>query len=279
MIDFSNFPNIATPKTLSDIPLETPEDQQQMSDLVSGTHGFPGSGMNGIILHGKFGAGKSTAAMLIPDAMEQTNIGMNCPWRTMHRILGNNNGVGLLTQINSSCYVMNLNGKYVYVILDEVDNLTPPAMQQLKSVMDNHVDRVVFIMTTNHLQKIDPAVRNRSYSFGFNKVPASAWLPSMQRVLATYGITSITDEQLISAASSINGSGRKFASCLKHLITGYYQMYPHLVPPHLLLPNSSVTPIAIAIAQPLPVLPAIPLVQQTQTVLATTSPSPSQPTP
>lgn len=277
MIDFSNFPNIATPKTLSDIPLETPADQQLMSDLVSGTHGFPGSGMNGIILHGRFGAGKSTAAMLIPDAMEQTTIGMNCAWRTMHRILGNNNGVGLLAQINNSCYTSNLNGKYVYVILDEVDNLSAQAMQQLKLVMDNHVNRVVFIMTTNHLQKIDPAVQNRSYSFGFNKVPASAWLPSMQRVLTAYGITSITNQQLISAASSINGSGRKFASCLKQLITSYYQMYPHLVPPHLLLPNSSVTPIAVA--QPLPVLPAIPLVQQPQTVLATTSPSPSQPTP
>lgn len=242
MVNFSNFPTIAAPKTTADIAFESIAAAKKMQSIVNGTYGFPGSGMNGIILHGKYGAGKSTTATLIPDAMEQTSIGMNCPWRTMHRIMSDNNGVNLLTQINNSCWTVNLNGKYAYVILDEVDNLSSSAMHQLKSVMDNHTNRVVFIMTTNHLQKIDPAVKSRSHIFGFNNVPASAWLPAMRRVLTAYGITCLTDEQLIAAAASINGSGRQFATCVKELIEGYYAMFPHLLPSHLQLSSSPQSP-------------------------------------
>lgn len=235
MIDFTNFSNIATPQTIGDIALENTSDTQLMQSLVSGTYGFPGSGMNGIILHGKFGAGKSTAATLIPDAMEKTTIGMDCPWREMFRVMSNNNGVGLLTQIDNLCCSHNLNGKYVYIVLDEVDNLSPTAMPQLKTVMDKHMNRAVFVMTTNHFSKIDPAVVNRSHSFGFNNVPGAAWLPSMQRVLAAYGITNMSNHQLLTAATAINGSGRKYAICVKQLIESYYQMFPELVPSNLLL--------------------------------------------
>ncbi|MEY4340527.1 MAG: hypothetical protein RL541_31 [Pseudomonadota bacterium] len=252
MINFSNFPTIAAPKTTADIAFEKAADAKLMQSITSGMYGFPGNGKNGIILHGKYGAGKSATATLIPDAMEQTNLSMNCPWRTIHRIISNNNGVDFLTQIDKSCWTVNLNGKYIYVILDEVDNLSSSAMQQLKSVMDNHRERVVFIMTTNHLQKIDPAVEDRSHVFGFNKVPASAWLPSMQRVLVAYGISCMTNDQLLAAAASINGSGRQFATCIKELIEGYYEMYPHLLPPHLQILNANIAPIAVE--QPLHVI-------------------------
>ena len=274
MINFTNFSSIATPKTIADIAFENTIDSMLMESLVGGTYGFPGSGMNGIILHGKFGAGKTTAAMMIPDAMENTSIGMNCPWRHTLRVMSNNNGVGLLTQISNACLPLNLNGKYVYIVLDEVDNLSPTAMPQLKSVMDSNMDRAVFIMTTNHPSKIDPAVVNRSHVFSFNKVPPDAWLPSMQRVLAAYGITDMSNSQLLSAAASINGSGRKFASCVKQLIESYYQMFPHLVPPHLLLLNTNSWPITVA--QPTPVLPAI---SHTLPSQSATSLSPTQPTP
>lgn len=235
-MDFTNFSNIATPKTLADIAFENKSDEQLMQSLVSGIYGFPGSGMNGIILHGNYGAGKTTAATLIPDAMENTNIGMNCPWREIVHVMSNNNGVDLITKIDNLCYSLNLNGKYVYVVLDEVDILSSTAMQQLKSTMNKHKDRAVFIMTTNHPSKIDSAVVNRSYVFSFNKVPPDAWLPSMQRVLAAYGITHMSSSQLLSAAASINGSGRQFATCVKQLINGYYEMFPHLVPQNLLSP-------------------------------------------
>lgn len=276
MIDFTNFSSISAPQTVADIALENKHDAQLMQSITSGTFGFPGSGMNGILLHGKFGAGKSTAAKLIPDAMENTNIGMDCPWRYMLRVMSNNNGVGLLAQINNLCMPLNLNSKYVYIVLDEVDNLSPIAMPQLKSVMDDNMDRAVFIMTTNNPSKVDPAVVSRSHVFGFNKVPADAWLPSMQRVLTAYGITNLSDDQLLTTAASFNGSGRQFATYVKQLISSYYQMYPHLVPPHLQLANHSISPIVVA--QPVSLHPAMPSVLQVSATL-TPAPSCTQPTP
>lgn len=237
MIDFTNFSSIATPKTMADIAFESSHDAQLMQSITSSTFGFPGGGTNGILLYGKYGAGKSTTATLIPDALEATSIGMNSYSRNMFRIMSNNNGVGLLNQIDNMCSFVNLSGdKYQYFILDEVDNLSSTAMPQLKSIMDSHMDRAVFIMTTNHRSKIDPAVVSRSHVFGFNKVPPDAWLPSMQRVLAAYGITNMSNSQLLSAAASTNGSGRQFATCVKQLINGYYDMFPHLVPPNLSAP-------------------------------------------
>ena len=237
MIDFTNYASIASPKTIADIALETPADAQLMRSITSGTFDFPGGGTNGILLYGKHGAGKSTTATLIPDALETTSIGMDSYSRNMFRIMSNNNGVGLLNQIDNMCSFVNLSGdKYQYFILDEVDNLSSAAMPQLKSIMDSHMDRAVFIMTTNHRSKVDPAVVSRSHAFGFDNVPPNAWLPSMQRVLAAYGITDMSNSQLLSAAASINGSGRQFATCVKQLINGYYEMFPHLVPPNLLAP-------------------------------------------
>jgi DNA polymerase III delta prime subunit len=261
MIDFTNFPDIAAPKTLADVPFENNHDAQLMQSITSGTFGFPGGGTNGILLYGKYGAGKSTTAMLIPDALEATSIGMDSCSRNMFRIMSNNNGVGLLNQIDNMCSLVNLGGdKYQYFILDEVDNLSAAAMPQLKSIMDSHMDRAVFIMTTNHHSKVDLAAVSRSHIFGFNKVPPDAWLPSMQRVLAAYGITNMSNSQLLSAATSINGSGRQFATCVKQLIKGYYERFPHLVPPHLQLVNHNTAPIAAA--QPLPALSAMqPLLQ------------------
>lgn len=237
MIDFTNFSRIAAPQVLADIAFESKHDAQLMQSITSGTFGFPGGGSNGILLCGKYGAGKSTAAKLIPDALEATSIGMNSYSRNMLHIMSNNNGVGLLNQIDNMCSLVNLSGdKYQYFILDEVDNLSSAAMSQLKSIMDAHMDSAVFIMTTNHSSKLDPAVVSRSHVFGFNKVPADAWLPSMQRVLAAYGITNMSNSQLLSAAVSINGSGRQFSTCVKQLINGYYEIFPHLVPPNLLAP-------------------------------------------
>jgi DNA polymerase III delta prime subunit len=274
MINFTNFASIATPKSIADIAFETTSDAQLMQSIVNGTYGFPGSEMNGIILHGKFGAGKSSTASLIPDAMEGTNIGMDCPWRHMFHVMSPNNGVGLLDDINQKCAPLSLNGKYVYIILDEVDNLSADGIAQLKSAMNKNIDRAVFVMTTNHLSKINDAVIDRSYIFGFNKVPAEAWLPSMQRVLVAYGITDMSNSQLLSAAASINGSGRKFAVCVKQLIDGYYQIFPHLVPPHLLIPSSN--NVSIAASQPTTVLPAVTPTLSSNNATATSG---SQPTP
>jgi DNA polymerase III delta prime subunit len=227
MVNFTDFETYANPKNLQEVAFETANARAHMGQIVSGTYGFPGSGMNGIILHGQVGAGKTTLARLIPDLMEQTKIGMDCPWREEYNIAKGNNGVDFVHKVDQFCYTNNFTGKYTYVILNEVNNLSTDAMSQLKSVMDNHQKRVVFIMTTNEFHKLEQGVVDRSYRFGFNDVPAYVWVSAMRRVLKAYGISSYSDAQLTPIAKSYNGSGRWFARDIKRLIDGYYSKYPH----------------------------------------------------
>lgn len=238
MIDFSKFTSIAKPQKIPDVAFEKPDDLLRMQSIVSGNYGFPDSSSNGILLHGKIGTGKTTTATLIPDAMEGTQTGMDCICRKLYPVMGENTGVNLLAEIDIFAKPLLMVSNYTYVILDEVDNLSPTAMKQLKSVMDNNSKNTVFIMTTNHYSKIDETVLDRCHQFSFNKVPANAWLPSMHRVLNAYGVENIDDQTLLPVASTFNGSGRRFAKEMKKFIEGYYAMFPHLIPPHLLLVGS-----------------------------------------
>jgi replication-associated recombination protein RarA len=227
MVNFNDFEQYANPKNLQEVCFETAAARGTFGKITSGNYGFPGSGMNGIILHGPVGAGKTTLARMIPDLIEGTNIGMDCPWREEYNIAKGNSGVAFINSVDNFCYSSNLTGKYTYVILNEVNNLSADAMSQLKSIMDNHQKRVVFIMTTNEFHKIEAGVVDRSYSFGFYDVPGYVWAGAMHRVLKAYGITTYTDKMLGPIAKSYNGSGRWFARDIKRLIDGYYTKYPN----------------------------------------------------
>jgi ATPase family associated with various cellular activities (AAA) len=227
MVNFNDFEQKAIPKTLNEVCFGSAAARSHMYAITSGNHGFPGSGMNGIILHGPVGAGKTTLARMIPDLMEKTNIGMDSLWREEYNIAKGNSGVDFINKINDICYSSNWDSELTYVILNEVNNLSADAMSQLKSIMDNHQKRVVFIMTTNEFHKLEKGVIDRSYCFDFNDVPGYVWIAAMRRVLKAYGISAYSDAQLTPIGKSYNGSGRWFARDIKRLIDGYYKKYPH----------------------------------------------------
>jgi len=91
------------------------------------------------------------------------------------------NGVSLITSIqNGTSFVAwNASGLH-YVILDEVDLLTDAAKASFKALMNR--TNVVFIMTTNHLNEVDPGVQNRSVLVDMNVPPAAHWRPILRRI-------------------------------------------------------------------------------------------------
>jgi DNA polymerase III gamma/tau subunit len=99
-----------------------------------------------------------------------------------------------------------------YYVLDEVDNLNVQAMAVLKSVMNT--PGCVFILTTNHFEKVGIGVRSRCYCIPFNAAPAEKWLPLAHRIMADAGLNGISDQQLLAVIQTGKGSARDITDAL-----------------------------------------------------------------
>jgi DNA polymerase III delta prime subunit len=121
--------------------------------------------------------------------------------------LSTQNGVNLIQGIQSSTgfVAWNASGLH-YVILDEVDLLTDAAMTSFKSLMNRK--NVVFIMTTNHLDKIDAGIQNRSVLIDMNQPPPANWRPLLRRIYTDANLTPPSDATLDQVVQAGRGSAR-----------------------------------------------------------------------
>ncbi len=187
---------------------------------------FPFKGKSGILLHGVWGTGKSTLAMLLPDLFEaayggQWNMaqGMGAmpapnPSHTQKDLFrcGGNLNITQITQkvtsISEKVQIHHSSG-FGYLVFDEVDRLTVGAQQSLRSTMD--LPRCMFFMTTNYLGKLDQGIVNRCHIIEMNQVTApTAYLPIANNLLAKMGVAvgSVSKEKLLTIAVRARGSLR-----------------------------------------------------------------------
>ena len=187
------------PSCLDDFALKQVT-RDRLEHILLGVHKIPDYGVNGVILWGPYGSGKTTLAELLPDWIEYSKTQPQLTRATVGQCAGipvcpldvlfnpcaqGQNGIQLINQINvfTNFVSYGTESGYKFVILDEVDLLTPAAQASLKSIMSNSRN-VVFIMTTNHLDQIDSGVENRSIVLDMHAATDQAWHDKLERDFA-----------------------------------------------------------------------------------------------
>jgi len=223
----SNFTSPFKPTCLADFVISDEASRKQLEAIVDGRLPFPLFGKNVILLYGLNGSGKSTLALLMPQLLEQSaklvgstrNNGFFASdeyWELTKCAIGMNS-VAMLAKLNERCTNMWAlsNSGWHYEILDEVDLLTEAAQASLKTAV-TYANSTIFILTTNHLPKLDKGLRDRSVLVEMNQPKAADCVPLAQRFFRQMGLTGdeVSPAVFEQIAEASRGSLREFGTAV-----------------------------------------------------------------
>lgn len=205
--EMSDSNNSYSPKNITDIVYGSDKARDLVSQLVTGSMPFPFSGVNGIILYGPNGTGKSALARILPAAIDSfgspnaDEVDYN-----FYKITATTDAKELVEKIAYQTQFMPI-ARFRYFIFDEFDLLNPRYLPSIKSVMN--CDTSVFIMTTNSISKIENSIKSRSHLISMPFAEAERWVPVMQSVLLDQSVLAPSAQYLCNIVVNCKYDARK----------------------------------------------------------------------
>ena len=216
------------PRSIDDFAFSTTRDYQLLKGILDGKLPFPLGGKNGFCFWGAYGTGKTTLAKLMPVLLEakgvmrpaRQNAHFDARYKTyeFNRCGVSAGDADTLTAIETRCnevHCQPTDSGWNYEILDEVDLMQARTQAALKSIMTS-ATATVFLLTTNHIVKLDDGIKDRCHLIEMN-APTSAQIVELScRVLRQLGLTEVEIQRtnLASIAASCRGSWRELIPVL-----------------------------------------------------------------
>lgn len=230
---------MSLPTGLGDIVLPRHDEQMQvLSALVSGAIAFPSDSKNTLLLHGTYGSGKTTLGRMLPILLElnkatdaqrssynycyktgRNQVSVTPAQQHLPVLVADVEFIACVGQLSAQRHKvvesiqrqMLMSGghfetHYQFYIFDEVDEWGDN-QSDLKSLVTSAGARAVFILTTNHLNKLDKGLRSRAMEIEMNMADAQQTLHRLRRLYPH--CAQVSDQTLLQVIAKSAGDWRE----------------------------------------------------------------------